>query len=195
MDDISIYEADAKPNPVSAGVIQPGVNYLINSSILYMPEDADMKDIRTIFGIDDNIDVKLIKDGQKVDFASGGKFPENSTVVLDKGNSVITSYDINVVKNNDVIMYGTSTESGVLSDGVLTVGVPLSDMSQTNARIGVAKYKDGNLVSIQAVEGNIYARFAKCDIDIDTNTVDTVKVFVWNGKYIPLSKNGAISVQ
>lgn len=195
MDDISIYEANAKPNPVAAGVIQPGLNYLINSSILYMPEDIDMKDIRTVFGIDDKIDIKLIKDGQKVDFASGGKFPDNSTVVLDKGNSVITSYDINVVKNNDVIMYGTSTESGVLSDGVLTVAVPLSDMSQTNARIGIAKYKEGNLVSIQAVEGNIYARFAKCDIDIDTSAVDTVKVFVWNNKYVPLSKNGAISVQ
>ena len=48
-------------------------------------------------------------------------------------------------------------------------------------------------MSLETVQANQYARFAKCDIDIDATEVDTVKVFVWNDKYIPLSKNGVIT--
>ena len=190
MDDISVYECAVKPNPVKAGVIEPGMNYLINLSTLYMPQDIDMSDLKSVFDIDDNIDVKLIKDGNIIDYAAGGKFPDKSTIVLDKGESVITAYDISVVADNNVVMFGTATEEGVLTDGVLTVGIPLEKTSGTSAKVGIAKYKDGKLLSIETAIGSAAARFVKCDIEIDADTVDTVKVFVWNNKFIPLSKNG-----
>lgn len=61
-----------------------------------------------------------------------------------------------------------------------------------NAVLYVASYKDKVLKSVVTPDVDSYMVFAISDLDIDTSSVDEVKVFLWDNNFVPLCENKSV---
>ena len=194
-DDLVIYESDLMSPVTKAAVMPSSTRYILYGATLYASQNTSVRNIQSWVQSETDTSIRFFRDGQIVEVSDSSYIPDDSTLVIQTADGQFTSYDISVTDFNNTIMYGSANGDGVLTDGELNIAVPVSNMFNP-PDVGIATYKDGRLVSIQNVEHNGYPyRFVQHQMTVDTNTTDTIKVFVWDSSNIaPLAKNGFITI-
>ena len=194
LDDFSIYECDVKPSVAKAAVVPASVRYILFNADLYLPADVRYSQLESVLEIDDEAtEIKIYKDGANVELGSDASLPDKSFLTLKRSDNLYTAYNVHITENNKAFFYGTMGDSGVISDGVLKIAVPIANVTD-QPKVIVAGYKGGELVSVVQPVAEGFTKHITYDLSVTAEDYDSIKVMVWDhGSLMPYAKNALIT--